>query len=579
LGIVSDHSPAEITPVELCWGAKVATRDGTLLNATIYLPGGPRPPGVCILAMTPYVADVYHAEGTYFAGHGLPFVVVDVRGRGNSEGTFRPGIQEAEDGFDLVEWLAAQPYCNGEVALFGGSYSAYAQWATAKEFPPHLATIVPIAATFYGLHVPMRNNVFYPERLRWLLLTQGHTHRGRLYADDAFWAGVCRSWRDSGRPFRELDSIAENPSALFQEWLSHPEPDAYWDEYNPSAADYSRLAIPILTITGCYDVDQPGALEHYKRHVASAAAEARARHFLIIGPWNHSAAQLPRAEFGGMRFGPESVIDIRKLHLEWYAWIARGAPRPKFLRRNVAYYVMGAEKWRYADTLAGVTSRHQPLFLTSNGTANDVFHSGALSAISANGPADRYTYDPRAPSALEDDADSRADAQLLLDQSLTLALRGRHLVYHSDPLERNTEISGFARLEAWISIDCPDTDLHVSLHEVCEDGVVLFLTSDVLRARYREDTRRPRLIGTSAPLHYTFDSFTFVSRELRRGHRLRLVIAPVGRIDMAFVQRNHNTGGVVADEARESGRPVTVSLFHDEAHPSALYVPLGQGDL
>src|SRR6185312_14606635 len=172
------------------------------------------------------------------------------------------------------------------------------------------------------------------------------------------------------------------------------------------------------------------------------------------------------------------------------------------------------------------------------------------SAGSPQGPADSYTYDPCAPSALEDDADAQADTQSLLDQSLTLALRGKHLVYHSEPLERDTEISGFARLEAWMSVDCPDTDFHVSLHEVCDDGVVIFLTSDVMRVRYRDGTRRPKLIETSAPLRYTFDSFTFVSRELRRGHRLRLVIAPVGRIDMAFVQRNHNTGGVVADEAR-----------------------------
>jgi uncharacterized protein len=97
-----------------------------------------------------------------------------------------------------------------------------------------------------------------------------------------------------------------------------------------------------------------------------------------------------------------------------------------------------------------------------------------------------------------------------------------------------------------------------------------------MRARYREGLRTPKLITSAAPLLYDFQRFTFVSRTIRRGHRLRLVVAPLGRlIETTFSQKNYNGGGVVAEESVADARPVTVRLFHDSAHPSALYIPLG----
>src|SRR5689334_875287 len=120
--------------VDLRWGVQIPVRDGVKLRATLYLPAGERAPAPCILVLTPYIADTYHQQGMYFAVRGLPFATVDVRGRGNSGGIFRPRIQEAKDGYDVVEWLAQQSFCNGQVAMFGGSYSGYVQWVTAKEF-------------------------------------------------------------------------------------------------------------------------------------------------------------------------------------------------------------------------------------------------------------------------------------------------------------------------------------------------------------------------------------------------------------------------------------------------------------
>jgi putative CocE/NonD family hydrolase len=154
--------------IELRWGVRIPLRDGVHLNATVYLPGKPGAGVPALLALTPYVSDSLHRQASFFAAHDLAFVVVDVRGRGNSEGVFRPLIQEAQDGHDVVEWLAHQSFCNGKVAMWGGSYAGFCQWATAKEHPPHLKTIVPMAAPCAGIDFPMRNNISSPYLVRWL---------------------------------------------------------------------------------------------------------------------------------------------------------------------------------------------------------------------------------------------------------------------------------------------------------------------------------------------------------------------------------------------------------------------------
>lgn len=566
---------------EFQWGVSIPMRDGIHLNATAYLPVNRPIPKPCIVTLTPYVSDTYHEMGVHFASRGWPFLAVDVRGRGNSQGEFYPSPQEADDGFDVVEWVARQPYCNGKVAMWGGSYAGYMQWITARAFPPHLATIVPTAAPCRGIDAPMRNNIFFAERLRWLTLTSGRASQTRIYSDSSFWSSLYRRWHASGRSFRDLDTVVGNPSLIFQEWLDHPEPDEYWDAQNPTADEYARLEIPILTITGAYDDDQPGALAHYQRHMSMATPVGRETHYLVIGPWDHAGTRAPVQEFGGINVGPASLVDILGLHEEWYAWALQGGPRPTFLRKRVAFYVMGTEEWRYADSLEATTSRHEILFLDSHGIASDVFGSGFLSPTVGKGTPDSYQYDPRDVQGLEVDAEASSDGRSLIDQKTALALCGRQLVYHSAPFSEDVELCGFFKLVAWISIDCPDTDLYVSVHEVCLDGTSIRLSTDAIRARYRASLRKSELIRTRDPLRYDFERFTFIARRIARGHRLRLIIAPVGRLlEATFAQKNFNAGGIVAEESAADGRAVTVTLFHDEGYPSALHIPLGfsEGD-
>src|SRR5437899_9604731 len=165
-------------------------RDKAELNATLYLPksGGPSPGRTpVVFTLTPYISDSYHARAAYFASHGYGFALVDVRGRGNSAGDFEPFANDARDGHDLVEWFAKQPFCDGNVAMWGGSYAGFDQWATAKELPPHLATIVPAAAAHPGLDFPFTNNVGISYAVFCLKKKNSRDSQQNLFDDSTFW--------------------------------------------------------------------------------------------------------------------------------------------------------------------------------------------------------------------------------------------------------------------------------------------------------------------------------------------------------------------------------------------------------
>ncbi len=159
-------------------------RDKVELNATLYFPktpDGSQPKTPVIFTLTPYISDSYHPRAAYFASHGYVFALVDVRGRGNSGGDFEPFAQEPHDGHDVVEWLAQQPFCDGKVAMWGGSYAGFDQWATAKEMPPHLSTIVPAAAAHPPLDYPSLDNIGEMYDMQWFTFTSGKAGQVNLF--------------------------------------------------------------------------------------------------------------------------------------------------------------------------------------------------------------------------------------------------------------------------------------------------------------------------------------------------------------------------------------------------------------
>lgn len=569
-GQVIDTSLSPST--DLLWGVKIPMRDGVQLNATVYKPKeiGPLP---VIFVLTPYIADTYHHDAFYFAQNGYVFVMVDVRGRGNSQGTFTPLLQEAKDGYDIVAWLAEQPWSNGSIAMYGSSYDGYDQWATAKEFPPNLKTIVPTAAAMPSVDIRFWKNIWDPFDVQWVTLTSGVTANKKLFAESAFWIQKYRKLYMEHRAFRELDTIIGNPSAIFQEWLAHPCQDSFWDACNPSAEQFSHINLPILTITGYYDDDQPGAMEFYRRHMMNGSREARERHYIVIGPWDHGGTDTPTKEVGGLLFGDASVLDMNKLHKEWYDWVLKSGQKPGFLKDRVAYYVVGKDEWKYADSLEEIGTGKRVFYLDSDGgSANDVFHSGYLTEdVATKFAADSFVYDPldTRPADLE----TEEIENYLTDERYALTLFGNGLVYHTEAFAESTEVSGNSKLVLWISMDVPDADLQTTLYEIMPDGKSIFLAHDRLRACYRESLREEKLIKRGEVLKYEFTGFNWFSRYVAKGSRLRLVIACPNSI---YIQKNYNSGKNVVEETGNDARTAHIKVYHDGKYPSYLELPIGR---
>lgn len=564
--------------IDLVWGVKVPMRDGVRLNATIFKPKTMPAPLPVVFTLTPYIADSYEDRASYFARHGYVFALVDVRGRGNSEGQFEPFANEARDGYDVVEWLARQPWSNGKVALWGGSYAGFDQWATLKERPPHLATIVPAAAAAAAVDFPFFNGMFGCYIMQWLTFTSGKTGNLKQFGDSTFWTEKFRERYTRNLPFRELDQIVGNSSTVFQKWMDHPQPDGYWDAMYPTPEQFAQIDVPILTITGHYDGDQTGAMRYYRDHMRYGSKEARDRHYLIMGPWDHAGTRTPNREVGGLKFGNASMLDLNNLHREWYDWTMKNGPKPAFLKQRVACYMVGPEEWRYAASLEELSKGTRTLYLNStDGHANDALHSGTLdpekpAALSTRGAPDRYVYDPLdlRPGALE----TADNANALTDETEPLHLFGGGLVYHTAPFEEDTEISGNVRLVAWISMDVPDTDFEAILYEILPGGGSVLLTADALRARYRESTRKPVLVEPGRIVKYEFRSFTFFARRIAKGSRLRLMLHSPNSIQM---EKNYNSGGAVASESGKDARTAHIALYHDAGHASFLELPISSG--
>jgi uncharacterized protein len=201
-------------PVDMEWGVKIPLRDGVRLNATLYRSHEQKEALPVIFTLTPYLGDSYLDRATYFSQNGYVYALVDVRGRGNSEGRFEPFANEGRDGYDIVEWLAKQPWCNGKVAMWGGSYAGFDQWSTLKEFPPHLTTIVPAAAAHPAVDFPFFHNVFTSYVIQWLTFTSGVTGNTNTFGNSEFWKGKFTGLYMQHLPFQELDHTGPNRPRL-----------------------------------------------------------------------------------------------------------------------------------------------------------------------------------------------------------------------------------------------------------------------------------------------------------------------------------------------------------------------------
>jgi len=576
---------AAVTPVQAQADADTATahdllitdvliplRDGVQLNARLYRPLGAATPGPALFSLTPYTSDDAHERGRFFAQHGYVYLNVNTRGRGGSGGEFWPLEQDGPDGYDIVTWIARQEWCDGQVAMRGGSYRGMVQWQTLKQGPEALATVVPTASVHPGWDYPNPGGIFLSYAARWLAFVNGAASQSSLFGDEDYWQGKYLEKYREHRPFADLDQLTGLPSRVFQRWIEHPYYDRFWQDMNPGPQDYARFDLPILTITGHFDGDQPGAMKYYSDHMRYGSQSGTAKHYLVLGPWSHAGTRNPAKELGGLTFGDNSVLDMEQLHLDWLNWVFKAGDRPEILQDRVTYYVMEANEWKYVRSLEAVAPDTQTWYLTSReGEANDVFRSGSLTLERPTAAGtDSYTYDPLATIEAYRELAAVNSGYLGAGAAFTPYPK---LVYHSAPLEADLEVSGYAQVVAYIELNVPDTDMLAFLYEVRADGRTVYLGNSELRARHRLGVDRVVLAEPGEIELYKFDRFYWFSRRLLEGSRLRLVIMPLNTPDR---DKNYNSGGNTIYETDADARTAVVRLHHGAQYPSAVMLPVSQ---
>jgi putative CocE/NonD family hydrolase len=559
--------PADQIPVQVTWDQKIPMRDGVKLSGIVYRDPAQAKPVPAIVSMTPYMASESALQGRYFAQRGYVFVSIDLRGRGNSDGAFVPGQVEGRDGADAVEWVARQPWCDGNVVMWGGSWRGFTQWAITREAPPHLKAIVPTAAVYPGVDYPHTAGISMSFALRWLAFVDGRALNQGLFDEQQLWTNAEWQQVTSGRAFTDLDALTGVRNTVFRTWAAHPREDAFWQAITPRAEDFARLRIPVLTITGHYDGDQLGALTYYDRHMARGPREATARHWLVIGPWDHGGTRHPSEAMGGLSFGATAVLSMEKLHKEWYDHVLKGGPLPELLKDRVACFVMGQNRWIHASELGQIEGPPLSLALDATGAlAGDVSRSGRLAAAPADPASVALTADPRWLPPRED-LDAQ-DPAYLRDQRDAWADRPSRVVLYSSPFTAETVLAGRARLRLRVTADQPDADVFADLYEVLADGSAVGLAHAQLRLRYRNGGDAPLVPGRAEVVE--LPRFTFFTRSIAKGSRLRLVV-DVG--PQWGLQRNTHTGGDLATEPLSAARVAHVSIATGGDSGSTLELP------
>jgi len=565
-------------------GRMIPMRDGISLEAWITRPSRLAGKTPAVLELTQYDIDGgTRGEPAAFAKRGFVYVQAEVRGRGRSGGVKSDslGLQVGRDGHDLVEWIAKQPWSDGHVFMYGGSFVGMTQWRTAAQHPPHLTGITPYAPIYPGWDVPNTNGI--PQAWSAVILgyTAGRTLNTGFIANADYWQGKMLEQYAAYRPFGELDdaigiaqddwwmSDAQGKRSFMKVWLDHVGDEAFNLAAEPKAADYAAMRFPILTATGYFDDDQPGALRYYRGYVAHATTAESDRSFIVIGPWDHLGTQRPDKTIMGLAIPDAAVLDMDKLHADWFDWVLGHGPRPALLKDRVNYFMLGTDEWRHAPSLQAASSgKRLDLYLSAPKQASlDVFHSGSLvPAPPADETPATIVSDPRELLEL-------AFAPYLADEGLTSQFRDfqkRAIVFHSEPLAHDIEVAGQMKLSLQVQSDAPDFDLWAQVLMVMPDGSAVRLGEDIRRARFRNSPFKQELLHPDQIVEIPFE-FYWMARRIPAGARLRVTIAP---LNSSSYQKNYNTGGRIGYERIEDARVAHIEVFHDRAHASFLSLPL-----
>jgi putative CocE/NonD family hydrolase len=574
-GTASFQGGAQDVRVEKNQPAKM--RDGIVLRADVYRPTAPGTYPV-LLQRTPYSKNDEEASKrfTAIAAKGFIVVVQDTRGRYTSDGVAVPH-DEAQDGYDSVEWAATLPGSNRRVGMFGGSYLATTQLEAATTQPPSLKALFPASSYARRHDMVFQGGAFYlSDGLSWNLgqaidvrrrvLTPAADRDGPIGLDGEQ-RQMLRNrwyWHLPLKSFNELDLRRFAPG--YFSMLDHPAMDGFWDPADIEKR-HDKFLVPAFHLTGWYDTLLTGTLENFTGLRAHAANEsARTYQRLIIGPWTHARPTLASTSIGDVSFGPNAGYDSEGAMVRWFEHWLKDGDRAILDTAPVRLFVMGANQWRDEQDWPLARARPTAYYLSSRGGANTAAGDGVLgtSAPAATSPPDTYTYDPNDPVPTgasggysRHPADQRAVEQ-----------RRDVLVYSSPPLAEDIEVTGPLALTLWIQSTAKDTDFTGKLVDVFPDGTARALADGILRARYRNGPTAPALLTPGTPTEITID-LGATSNLFKAGHRIRL---EVSSSNFPRFDRNPNTGGVFGED--RDVRSAEQQILHDAAHPSRLILPI-----
>ncbi|MBO8155091.1 MAG: CocE/NonD family hydrolase [Bacillaceae bacterium] len=538
---------------------RIPMKDGITLSADLYLPDdeGSYP---AIVVRTPYLkqTDVIFQNGNYFAKNGYAVVYVDVRGRGDSEGTFDAYFQEADEGYDTIEWVAKQSWCTGDVGTMGGSYLGRIQWLTALKKPPSLRTMI-AAVTPSDPFVEWPTGIPTPFHLCWLYMISGKVMQNVNLLN----------WEDIYKhvPLQTMDERTGKIIDRWREEFEHPYLDDWWKRicYQDK---FDQIDLPVLHISGWYDDEQVGTPLNFHGMTTKGASEfARKNQKMIMGPWPHQINK--STKIGDIDFGPDAVIDLNGYMLRWFDYWLKGKETGIMKEPAVKMFVMGENKWRDEQEWPLARTIWTKYYLHSHGRANSRFGDGKLSTSDSfknESEADEYIYDPADPVPFITDATS---AQIGgPDDYSAVERRDDVLVYTTEVLEEELEVTGPVKMELFASSSAKDTDFMVKLLDVWPNGYAQRLTDGMVRARFREGMENPSLIEPGKVYKFEIDCWN-TSHVFKKGHQIRVEIA-----SSAFPKydRNPNTG----EELGKTANMVKAEqkVYHKEEYPSAIILPV-----
>jgi len=547
-------------------------RDGTVLRANVYRPTEGRWP--VLLTRLPYGKDINSLpviEPVQAARRGYVVIVQDTRGRFASDGEFEPFANEAEDGFDTVEWAAQLPYADGQVGMYGLSYFGFTQWAAALEQPPALKAIVP----YVSVGNPLNGWVFrggaleLGSRAHWALL-MGFDRLVRQHRSDPTLLGpaiaaLCREVDQLGAlgysslPLGDFEPLRRQAVAPWFFDRITPRPDDPELDDLSRADQYARIQVPTFNVGGWYDIFLSTTLDDF----VGMQRQGRPSK-LLIGPWPHAAGGNPVGELN-LGFASQLAFinmqsDFGRLQLRWFDHWLKGIDTGLLAEPPVSLFVMGANVWRHEENWPLARAVETPFYLHEDGVLSTEMPD-------AERPS-RYTYDPANP------VPTRGGALLMpaefrpgpYDQR-GIEHRPDVLTFTTEPLARDTEVTGPIRVHLWACSSAPDTDFVARLVDVHPDGRAFNLTDGIIRARYRNGVSE-ELIQPGQPYAFTIDLWA-TSNMFRAGHstRVHITSSSFPRWD-----RNSNTGHPIGADTEL--RVAEQTILHDREHPSHVVLPI-----